>query len=124
MKECPWCGGKYYTGYEVAKSAKTRRSSPTSFCSSDCWRASDYKTSLGLSISSLSLGVIFSVLNFAFPTIFQTRYLDVIFVVVAGFGLGLASLWIVRRSRIFRKEIPKDSRRGQRLDEQFEYRDY
>jgi hypothetical protein len=73
----------------------------------------------------LSIGIIFSVLYFAFPSIFQSRFsLDTIIVVGAGFGCGLPSLWMVKRSRVIRKEIPKDSRRGQRLDEQLEYCDY
>jgi len=73
----------------------------------------------------ISIGIIFSVLYFVFPSIFQSRfYLDTILVIGAGFGCGLPSLLTVKRSRTIRDEIPKDSRRGQRLDEQLEYRDY
>jgi len=72
----------------------------------------------------LSLGAIFSVLFFAFPSIFQSRYLDAIFIIVAGFGLGLFFLRTGKRNRMLREEIPKDSRSGQRFDEPLEYRDY
>ena len=73
----------------------------------------------------LSIAIIFSVLYFVFPSIFQSRFsLDALLIIGVGFGCGLLSLLTVKQSRMIRKEIPKDSRRGQRLDEQLESRDY
>ena len=102
-----------------------RRSSPSSYCSSECWRASGYWNALGGSMLLISIAIIFSVLYFAFPSIFQSRFfLETIFIVGVGFGCGLASLWTVKRSGMIRQEIPKGSGEGQRLDESLEYRDY
>lgn len=109
----------------MPRSAKIARSSPSSFCSSKCWLAFDYKSTLGVSILLFSISIIFSVLYFAFPSIFQSRFFpDTILVVGIGFGCGLISLWNVKRSRMIRREIPKDSRRGPLFDEPPEFRDY
>ena len=74
----------------------------------------------------VSVGFIFAVLYFAFPSIFQSRFpLDTIFLVTVGFGCGLPALWMNNTTRMIRREIPQDSRRGQRIDEPLsEYRDY
>lgn len=126
LKECPWCGGKYEKGYEVSRSAKTKRSAPSSYCSRECWWAFNYKFSLGLSITLISFGIIFSVLYLTFPTIFQGRFLlETIMIIAAGYVCGLPSLWMTNRTRMIRREIPQYSRRGQRIDEPpKEYRDY
>lgn len=109
----------------MSKAARTN-SSPAHFCSSECWLAFDYKSSLGLSIGLVSIGVIFSFVFFAIPSIFQSRFgLDTIILIVAGFGCGLPSLWCSTKNKTARREIPKDSRRGLRVDEPLEeYRDY
>jgi hypothetical protein len=74
----------------------------------------------------VSIGVIFSVLYFAFPSIFQSRFrLDTIIIITAGFGCGLPALWMTNTTRMIRRELPQDSRRGQRIDEPLsEYQDY
>jgi len=90
----------------------------------ECWHASDYRNFLGVSILLISIASIFSVIYIAFPYIFQTRFLDALFIIGVGFGCGLPSLLKVKQDRTLREEIPKDSRIGQRLDEYVEYRDY
>jgi len=118
-KKCDWCGGKY----DRVFGPPTRKSSRYDFCSYECSLAHDYYTTLLVALGASFGGFLLLVGYFTIPYISQ-NFEEALIIALFGVAIGLPFLWCAKNSRNTRKSVPRDSRKGRRVDEPLEYHDY
>lgn len=116
LKECDWCGGRYDKSFD---SRGEKKIPPQFICSYECKMAKEYFTVLFMGFT-LSIG---SIALFAVSLVYPPLSIafsgggGVFIILVFGQAIGWPLMWCAKDSRRFRKEIPRDTRKGRRVGE-------